>query len=84
MLLGHSRCFSVRGLDNAIRVVMHINNPNKVISVQDRISEATTCIRYIDPKLRNSKWDLEQIVREYQIAPGKIIPDGRRGKRMPH
>ena len=49
--------------------------------MQDKISEATTCIRYIDPKLRDSEWDLEQIEREYQIAPGKIIPDGRRAKR---
>ena len=48
---------------------------------KERLSESTTCMRYIDPKLNESGWDLERIDREYHINKGKIIPEGRKGKR---
>lgn len=47
----------------------------------ERLSEADTCMRYIDPLLRDAKWDAEQIRREYKITKGKIVPTGRSGKR---
>ncbi len=50
--------------------------------VDEKLSEETTCLRYINPKLMDeSKWDLDKIVRNYTITNGKIIPDGRGGKR---
>lgn len=48
---------------------------------EDSISEATTCLRYVEPKLQDSGWDFNYVEKEYQIAPGNIIPDGRGGKR---
>lgn len=48
----------------------------------EKISEETTCLRYINPKLDDSEWELDKIVRNYTITKGKIIPDGRGGKRM--
>lgn len=48
---------------------------------EEKISESTTCMRYIDPRLKESGWDLEKIVREYNITKGKIVPEGRSGKR---
>jgi len=48
---------------------------------EDNISEETTCLRYINPKLTDSGWELDKIVRNYTITKGKIIPDGRSGKR---
>lgn len=47
----------------------------------DELNEATTCARFIDPKLKESRWDLDNILREHHITHGKIIPDGRKGKR---
>lgn len=47
----------------------------------EKISESTTCMRYVDPKLETSGWELDKIIREYHINKGKIIPDGRSGKR---
>ena len=38
-------------------------------------------MRYIDPKLTDSGWSLNKIIREYYINAGKIIPNGRTGKR---
>ena len=38
-------------------------------------------MRYIDPKLKDSGWVLDRIIREYHINKGKITPDGRTGKR---
>jgi predicted transport protein len=38
-------------------------------------------MRYIDPKLRDSNWDLEKVVREYSITKGKIVPEGKGGRR---
>ncbi len=45
------------------------------------ISEETTCLRHITPKLGDSGWELDRVVRNYTITKGKIIPDGRGGKR---
>lgn len=53
----------------------------KVELIDEKLSEETTCLRYINPKLNESKWDLDEIVRNYAITNGKIIPDGRSGKR---
>ncbi len=47
----------------------------------EKISESTTCMRFIDPKLKDTGWELDKIVREYYINKGKIIPEGRTGKR---
>ncbi len=47
----------------------------------ENISEETTCLRHINPKLEDSNWELDKIVRNYTITKGKIIPDGRSGKR---
>jgi type I site-specific restriction endonuclease len=35
---------------------------------KDKISESITCIKYIDPKLNESGWDPEKIIREYHIT----------------
>ena len=48
---------------------------------KEKISESTTCMRFIDPKLKDSGWKLEKIIREYHIDKGRIIPNGRTGKR---
>ena len=45
------------------------------------LSEATTCHRYIDPQLKESQWNVDKIIREYPITKGKIIPEGKTGKR---
>lgn len=45
------------------------------------LSEATTCLRYIDPQLKESGWHVDKIIREYPITKGKIIPVGQTGKR---
>ena len=48
---------------------------------EEKISESTTCMRYIDPKLNESGWDPEKIVREYHITKGQIVPSGKSGIR---
>jgi len=47
----------------------------------DNLSEADTCMRYVDPQLKYSNWDPEHIRREYKITKGRIVPEGRSGKR---
>lgn len=47
----------------------------------EKLTEADTCMRYIDPILAESDWKPEFIRREYPINKGKIIPDGKSGKR---
>jgi len=47
----------------------------------EKLSESTTCMRLIDPKLKDSGWELNNIIREYKITNGKIVPQGRTGKR---
>ena len=48
---------------------------------EEKLSESTTCMRYIDPKLNDSGWDPEKIVREYHITKGQIVPSGKSGIR---
>lgn len=38
-------------------------------------------MRYIDPKLKDTGWGLEYILREHKITEGRIIPEGRKSKR---
>ena len=49
--------------------------------MSEELSEATTCLRYIDPRLKESGWNVDKIIREYPITKGKIVPEGRTGKR---
>lgn len=49
--------------------------------LDNNITEAETCMWYVDPKLKESNWSLEQIRREYKITEGKIVPEGKGGKR---
>ena len=51
------------------------------MSTDEGLTEADTCMRYIDPLLRDARWDPEFIRREYKITKGKIIPEGKSGKR---
>ncbi len=44
---------------------------------EEKLSESTTCMRYIDPKLKDSGWGLDTITREYHINKGQIIPEGK-------
>jgi len=48
---------------------------------KEKLSESTTCMRYIDPKLADVGWGAEYIIREYQITNGKIIPERRKSRR---
>jgi hypothetical protein len=47
----------------------------------DQLTEADTCMRYVDPLLFESHWSPEFIRREYKITKGRIIPEGKGGKR---
>ena len=47
----------------------------------DDLTEADTCMRYVDPLLFESQWSPEFIRREYKITKGRIIPEGKGGKR---
>lgn len=58
-----------------------INGPRIKETGGGRLSESDTCMRYIDPMLKDAGWSLENIRREFQIAPGRIVPDGRSGRR---
>jgi len=51
------------------------------MSTDEELTEADTCMRYIDPILKNTGWEPENIRREYKITNGRIIPEGRAGKR---
>jgi len=48
---------------------------------ETKLSESTTCMRYVDPMLNQVGWIPDLIVREYHINNGKIVPAGRGGKR---
>jgi len=48
---------------------------------EEKLSESTTCMRLVDPKLKESGWELDNIVREYKITNGKIVPEGRNAKK---
>lgn len=51
------------------------------MSIEEDLTEADTCMRYIDPILKEAGWEPEFIRREYKITNGRIIPEGRKGKR---
>ena len=44
---------------------------------EDKISESTTCMRHIDPKLNESGWDLEKIIHEYHITKEQVVSPGK-------
>ena len=48
---------------------------------EDKLTEADTCMRYIDPLLAEANWNPEFVRREYKINKGRIIPEGKSGKR---
>ena len=45
------------------------------------VNEAETCMHFIDPLLNGAGWPLTNIRREYKITKGKIVPEGKSGKR---
>ena len=45
----------------------------------EKILEATTRLRHIDPQLKESGWDPEKIIAEYHINKGQIDPAGKSG-----
>ena len=47
----------------------------------EKLSESTTRLRYIDPQLKESGWDPEKIIAEYHINKGRIVPSGKSGTR---
>jgi type I restriction enzyme R subunit len=47
----------------------------------ERISEADTRVKVIDPQLRESGWRDEDIIREFYITKGKIVIEGNKTKR---
>lgn len=48
---------------------------------EEELTEADTCMRFIDPILKDAGWEPEYVRREYKITQGKIVPEGRKGKR---
>jgi len=50
--------------------------------VGDSYSEADTCRMYVLPKLKAAGWEDEMIREQMNITAGKIIPEGRGGKRL--
>ena len=50
---------------------------------EEKLSESTTRLRYIDPALKESGWDPEKLVAEYEINKGQIVPSGKSGTRNP-
>ena len=51
------------------------------ITQYGNISEADTRVKIIDPKLRDSGWEEENIKREFYFQKGKIIIEGNEAKR---
>ena len=48
---------------------------------EEKLSESTTRLRYIDPQLKESGWDPEKLIAEYKITEGQIVPSGKSGTR---
>lgn len=44
-------------------------------------SERDTCRDYVLPKLRSAGWSDDQILPQYPITPGRVIPVGRKHRR---
>jgi len=51
------------------------------MSYDEDLTEADTCMRYVDPLLVDAGWKPEFIRREFKINKGKIIPEGKSGRR---
>src|SRR2546428_1975806 len=51
------------------------------MSDDNRFSEDDTCRMYVIPKLTEAGWESDKIRGQVNITNGKIIPDGRGGKR---
>ena len=47
-----------------------------------QLSEADICAKFISPAVLNAGWsELDQIYREYTIAPGRIVVRGQKAQR---
>ncbi len=44
-------------------------------------TEADTCRDYVVPRLKNAGWDDDQIVEQYRITDGRVIPVGKKHRR---
>jgi len=53
----------------------------KIIKSNEKISEADTKVKIIDPLLYQSGWKEENIKREFYLKKGKIIIEGNEAKR---
>jgi type I restriction enzyme, R subunit len=51
------------------------------MSCDEDTNEEETRMRFIDPQLKDAGWNSDLMRLEYIIGKGKIIPDGRKGKR---
>ena len=51
------------------------------MSCDEDTNEAETRQRFIDPQLEDEGWNSDLMRLEYHIDKGRIIPDGRKGKR---
>jgi type I restriction enzyme, R subunit len=55
--------------------------PEKIGPKAGNLSEADTRVKIIDPLLKSSSWDEENIRREFYFKKGKVIVEGNQGKR---
>ena len=51
------------------------------MSCDENTTEEETRMRFIDPKLKEVGWQADLMRLEYRITNGRIIPEGRKGKR---
>jgi hypothetical protein len=51
--------------------------------LSDEYTEADTCRIFVVPNLKGSGWTDEMIREQLQISAGRIVPEGRTGKRLP-
>ena len=51
------------------------------MSCDENTTEEETRMRFIDPKLKEVGWQPDLMRLEYRITNGRIIPEGRKGKR---
>src|SRR6266496_3831479 len=43
--------------------------------------ESETCREYVVPRLRSAGWEPDQIIEQYAVTDGRIVPVGRRHRR---
>ena len=53
------------------------------IDLSDDYTEADTCRVFVLQNLKSAGWTDEMIREQMQVAAGRIIPEGRGGKRLP-